>query len=139
MAEKRMFSKKVINTARFLKMPFTSQLLYFHLGLEADDDGIVEAYPVMRKIGCTEDDLRVLVAKGFVVVLNEDLVSYLTNWLENNNIRAERKVDSVYKPLLLSVMPDAVLQEKKKKTDKCQTNVRQVTDKCQTLVNQMSA
>ena len=67
MASRRMFSKRLINSARFLKMPISCQALYFHLGLNADDDGIVEAYNVIKTIGCTEDDLKVLVAKGFVV------------------------------------------------------------------------
>ena len=56
-------------------MPVSTQALYFHLGLRADDDGVVEAYPVMTTIGASEDDLKILVAKQFVTVLNEDLVT----------------------------------------------------------------
>ena len=63
LAERRMFSKTVISSARFLRMPPTSRLLYFDLGMEADDDGCVEAFTVMRKTGAAEDDLRVLVAR----------------------------------------------------------------------------
>lgn len=117
MAERRMFSKRIINSARFLKMPISTQCLYFHLGLHADDDGIVEAYTVLNSVGTTEDDLKVLVAKGFVHVLNEDLVTYITDWKENNKIRADRKVDSIYKNLLLQVLPDTQLQEKKQRAD----------------------
>ena len=73
MAERRMFSKRVVGSARFLKMPISTQCLYFHLGLNADDDGIVEAYTIIKQIGATEDDLKVLVAKGFCKVLNEDV------------------------------------------------------------------
>lgn len=51
MAERRMFSARITESTRFLKMPATSQNLYFHLGLNADDDGVVEAYPVMCKTG----------------------------------------------------------------------------------------
>jgi len=80
MAERRMFAKSVISSARFLRMPSTSRLLYYDLGMSADDDGVVEAFTVMRTTGATEDDLRVLVSKGFVVVLNEDLVTYITDW-----------------------------------------------------------
>lgn len=54
LAERRMFSKTVISSARFLRMPPTSRLLYFDLGMEADDDGCVEAFGVMRKTGATE-------------------------------------------------------------------------------------
>ena len=113
MSTRRMFSIRLINSARFLRMPISSQALYFHLGLHADDDGVVEAYPVIKTIGCTEDDLRVLVAKGFVQVLNEDLVSYITDWNEHNTIRADRKIDSIYKDLLLQVNPDVKLIEKR--------------------------
>ena len=117
MAERRMFSKRIINSARFLKMPISCQALYFHLGLEADDDGVVEAYPVMNMTGATEDDLKVLVAKDFVRVLNEDLVTYITDWHENNKIRADRKVDSIYKNLLIQVAPDADIQQAKPRAD----------------------
>ena len=117
MANRRMFSCRIIGSARFLKMPISSQALYFHLGLHADDDGVVEAYNVIKQIGCSEDDLRVLVSKGFVQVLNEDLVSYITDWNENNYIRADRKIDSIYKDLLISMNPEVHLIEKKPRAD----------------------
>lgn len=117
MALKRMFSLRIISSAKFMKMPPSTQNLYFHLGMHADDDGIVEAYNVMNLIGATEDDLKLLVTKGFVVVLNEDLVTYITDWNENNNLRADRKVDSIYKDLLIQVVPDAKILEKKQRSD----------------------
>lgn len=117
MADRRMFSKRIINSARFLKMPVSTQCLYFHLGLHADDDGLVEAYTVINSTGATEDDLRVLVAKGFVIVLNEDLVTYITDWQENNKIRADRKVDSIYKDLLIQMLPDVSIQQKRERAD----------------------
>ncbi len=118
MASKRMFSIRLINSARFLKMPLTTQALYFHLGMRADDDGVVEAYNVLKSTGCTEDDLRVLVAKEFIQILNEDLVAYITDWNENNLIRADRKIDSIYKDLLVSINPDIKLIEKRDRADK---------------------
>ena len=117
MASRRMFSIRLINSARFLKMPISCQALYFHLGLHADDDGIVEAYNVIKGVGCTEDDLKVLVGKGFVQVLNEDLVSYITDWRENNKIRADRKIDSIYKDLLVSLNPTVDLLETRPRAD----------------------
>lgn len=125
MAERRMFSKRLINSARFLKMPVSTQALYFHLGLHADDDGVVEAYTVMHSIGACEDDLKVLVAKGFVNVLNEDLVTYITDWNENNKIRADRKIDSIYKDLLIQVLPDIKLLQKKQRADTKQKLIEQ--------------
>lgn len=113
-----MFSKRIISSARFLKMPISSQALYFHLGLHADDDGVVEAYTVMQSVGVGEDDLRVLCSKGFVKVLNEDLVSYITDWRENNKLRADRKIDSIYKNLLLEMLPEIELLKATNRVDR---------------------
>ena len=100
MAERRMFAKAIIGSARFLRMPATSRLLYYDLGMDADDDGCVEAFSVMRKTGANDDDLRVLVSKGFVRILNEDLVSHILDWKVNNQIRKDRYHESVYKELI---------------------------------------
>ena len=126
MASRRMFSLRLINSTKFLKMPLSSQLLYFHLGMRADDDGVVEAFPVMRTVGCNEDELRVLVAKGFAKVLNEDLITYITDWNENNKIRPDRKQDSLYKDLLLKIIPNVG-----QLPDKCQSDDGQMPDTCQ--------
>lgn len=99
-----MFSKGVVNSARFLRMPPTSRLLYYDLGMAADDDGVVEAFTVMRTTSAEEDDLRVLAAKGFVIILNEDLVSYICDWRQNNAIRSDRYKPSLYKELLVRVV-----------------------------------
>ena len=100
MAERRMFAKSVVGSARFLRMPATTRLLYYDLGMEADDDGIVEAFSVLRKTGLTEDDLRVLAGKGFIRVLNDDLVSYIVDWPKNNQIRKDRYHKSIYQHLV---------------------------------------
>ena len=100
MAERRMFARAVTGGARFLRMPVTSRLLYYDLGMAADDDGCVEAFAVMRMTGATEDDLKVLVSKGFVRVLNEDLVVYITDWQANNQIRKDRYHEGRYKGLI---------------------------------------
>ena len=97
MAERRMFAKSIIGSARFLRMPPTSRLLYYDLGMAADDDGIVEAFSVMRTTGANEDDLRVLASNGFVRVLNEDLVTYITDLSRNNYIQKDRYRPSIYR------------------------------------------
>ena len=117
MAARRMFAKSIVESARFLKMPVSSQNLYFHLGMNADDDGIVEAYAVMNLVKAHEDDLRVLYSKGFIRILNEDLVSYIEDWREQNKIRPDRKKDSIYKDLLLQIDPIVLLLEKKERSD----------------------
>ncbi len=117
MAQRRMLSKRIVTSAKFIRMPVSSRDLYFYLVLEADDDGIVEAFSVMRLIGASDDDLRILVAKGFVIMLNDDLVAYITDWTENNHIRADRKTDSIYQKLLLSVVPNAKIVKPKQRAD----------------------
>lgn len=103
MAERRMFAKSIINSARFLRMPQTSRLLYYDLGMAADDDGVVEAFTVIRTTGAAEDDLRVLASRGFVTVLNDDLVSYITDWSRNNLIKKDRYHESAYAELLVKL------------------------------------
>jgi len=123
MANRRMFSLKIIDSARFLKMPIDSQNLYFHLCLRADDDGIVEAFSTMKILGTTEDNLKLLQAKQFICILNEDLVTYIIDWMEHNKIRSDRKANSLYQGLLVQIMPEVKLLEikerayKKKKKD----------------------
>ena len=132
-----MFSKRIVESARFLKMPPSTQNLYFHLGLNADDDGVVEGYNVMMQTGATEDDLKLLVAKGFVTVLNDDLVTYINDWRENNRIRADRKVDSIYKNLLVKMIPDIELQPSRRRADtKKKPGVKRIEDNGRPLDNQ---
>lgn len=117
MAQRRMFSIKIIDSAKFLKMPMSARLLYYDLGMRADDDGVVEAYNVLKMTGSTEDDLRVLLAKEYVKVLNDDMVTFICDWSEHNKIRADRKIDSIYKDLLLQVLPSVKLLEPKERAD----------------------
>jgi hypothetical protein len=112
-----MFSLRIIGSAKFLKMPVSVRELYFQLGMKADDDGIVEAYSVMKAVGSTEDDIKVLSAKNFIKILNEDLVSYVMDWTEHNLIRADRKINSIYKDLLLQIVPECQLLEQKPRAD----------------------
>jgi serine/threonine protein kinase len=96
---------------------FSVGALYFHLLVRADDDGVVEAFNVLRMTGSNEDDLKVLVAKGFVKILNDDLVSFVTDWYQHNMVRADRKIDSIYQDLLLQVVPDIKLIEHRARAD----------------------
>ena len=117
MGQRRMFSNKIVNSAKFLKMPISTQLLYFHLGMKADDDGVVEGFNVLRTVGLNEDDLKLLVLKGFVQVLNDDLVTFIIDWREHNLIRADRKTDSIYKDLLLKILPTTEILEPRQRAD----------------------
>lgn len=100
MSNRRMFSNRIANSAKFLQMPFEAQLFYFHMVLKADDDGVVEVYPLTKMLGIPPDNLKVLLAKEYIQQLNEDQVMIIVDWLEHNKIRADRKVDSMYKELI---------------------------------------
>ena len=117
MNNRRMFSNRIANSAKFLQMPADSQLLYFHMVLRADDDGVVESYPITKLLGVGSDNFKVLVAKRFIIQLNEDQVVVITDWTEHNKIRADRKKDSIYKGLLLKVCPDIKLIAAKERSD----------------------
>lgn len=95
MAQRRMFSKSVARTDHFLDMSQSVQNLYFHLGIEADDDGFVSPKMVMRMLGSTSDDLQVLVAKGFVIPFQSGVI-VIRHWRENNYIQADRYKASIY-------------------------------------------
>lgn len=100
MAARRMFAKSVIQSARFLRLSPSARLLYYDLGMAADDEGVVEAFTVMLTSGANEGDLTALVDKGFVTVLNDDLVSHITDWNTNNYIQSDRFHQSVYHDLI---------------------------------------
>ena len=103
MAGRRMFARSVIGSARFLRMPQSSRLLYYDLGMAADDDGVVEAFSVMRTTGASEDDLRVLAARQFIEVINDDLVSVILDWKKNNQIRKDRYTPTIYQKELFEL------------------------------------
>lgn len=98
-------------------MPSESQVLYFHMIIRADDDGVVESYPLMKLLGMAPDNFKVLIAKGFIRELNEDQVVVISDWLEHNTIRADRKVNSIYTHLLKEKAPDLPLLEAKPRSD----------------------
>ena len=140
MAERRMLSKKIFQSRKFLMMPFEAQALYTHLILSSDDDGVVEAFPIVRMIGAKEDSLGLLVVKKFILPLSDDMVYFITDFEEQNKIRADRVQPSRYRKLLLE-KTDLVVDGKRvtshKKyidgqvTGKCQTDDGQVTGKRQ--------
>jgi hypothetical protein len=97
MAQKRMFSKHITDSEEFLEMPVSSQLLYFHLNMNADDDGFVQPDRIIRMTGCAnKDDLKVLHAKGFILPV-ADRVIVIRHWHVNNTLRKDRYSPSIYK------------------------------------------
>ncbi|MFR4784865.1 MAG: hypothetical protein ACLUAR_20060 [Pilosibacter sp.] len=96
MANRRMFSLAVVDTDRFMDMPASSQCLYFHLGMRADDDGFVSSpRKITKLVNCSSDDLKILIARGYVLLLGEGLV-VITHWKQNNYLRSDRHTPTVY-------------------------------------------
>lgn len=95
MAQRRMFNKNITNSSKFLKMPISSRLLYYDLGMNADDDGFVEHFMVLRMTGATMQDLGVLELNGLIKIF-DDNVLWIKDWKENNYIQKDRYQPSKY-------------------------------------------
>lgn len=96
MANRRMFSLDVVDTDLFLEMPASTQALYFHLGMRADDDGFVSSpKKITSMVNCGTDDLNVLIAKGLVIAFEEGIV-VITDWKVNNYIQKDRYKSTKY-------------------------------------------
>lgn len=97
MAERRMFAKTIIDSDAFLDMPLSTQALYFHLSMRADDDGFINnPKKIQRMIGCADDDLKLLVAKSFIIPFDSGIV-VIKHWKIHNYIRNDRYKETVYK------------------------------------------
>jgi hypothetical protein len=96
MAERRMFAKTIIDSDAFLDMPLSSQALYFHLSMRADDDGFINnAKKIQRMLGCADDDLKILLAKNFIIPF-ETGVCVIKHWKIHNLIQKDRYKPTVY-------------------------------------------
>ncbi len=96
MAERRMFTKKITESDAFLEMPMSSQALYFHLCMNADDDGFVKnPKSIQRLVGCNDDDLKLLIAKRFVIPFDSGII-VIKHWRMHNLLRKDRYKETVY-------------------------------------------
>ena len=96
MAERRMFAKTIIDSDAFLDMPMSTQALYFHLSMRADDDGFINnPKRIQRMIGASDDDLKLLIAKSFIIVFESGVV-VIKHWKIHNYIQSDRYKPTVY-------------------------------------------
>lgn len=117
MAERRMFAKTIIDSDAFLDMPLSTQSLYFHLSMRADDDGFINnPKKIQRMVGCGDDDLKLLMAKKFILVFDSGVI-VIKHWKIHNYIRNDR-----YKPTLYQE-EKAELAEKNSKAYTFKTEV----------------
>lgn len=129
MASKRMIAKSIVDSDNFLEMPTTAQLLYFHLLVRGDDEGFIDnPRSIMRNVRCTEDDMRILIAKQYIIPFESGIV-VIKHWKIHNYIRKDRlkATEYVNEKAMLSIGSNDVYEV----TDACQSTVSQSADKCQ--------
>ena len=139
MAQRRMFSKDITSSDLFVDMPASSQLLYFQLGMEADDEGFIgNAKMLSRAYGANNDDLKLLQAKGFIIIF-ESGVTVVRDWKINNQIRKDRFRPTIYQneKSLLSVSPTGSYQLVNQMTTTWQPDDNQMTTTWQPDDNQL--
>ena len=96
MAERRMFAKSIVLSDVFLDMPMSARCLYFTLGMLADDDGFVGSpKSIMRQCGATDDDMKVLLAKRYVLGFESGVI-VIKHWKMNNYLRSDRHTNTTY-------------------------------------------
>ncbi len=120
-----MFSQKIVASDAFLDMPISSQCLYFHLGMYADDDGFINPKKIMRLIGASEDDLKVLLGKRFVISFENGVV-VIKHWKINNLIRKDFYEPTIYdeQKKLLNTKENKAYTESQQNVDNLATQVR---------------
>lgn len=114
MAEKRMFTQKIIDSDSFLDMPLSTQALYFHLNMRADDDGFVNnPKRIQRTVGASEDDLKLLLAKRFVIGFDNGVI-VIKHWKMHNTLKKDRYNPTQYQEelSLLSVKGNKAYTER---------------------------
>jgi hypothetical protein len=135
MAEKRMFAKTIIDSDAFLDMPLSAQALYFHLSMRADDEGFINnPKKIQRMIGSSDDDLKLLALKRFIIPFQSGVV-VIKHWRIHNYIRADRMRPTAYQEerRMLTVKENGsyTLLDGGQLAGTCQSNVSQLTGKCQ--------
>lgn len=124
-----MFSLDIVDTDKFLELPATSQSLYFHLGMRADDDGFISSpKKIAAMVNCSIDDLKLLITKNYLIPFESGVV-IITEWKVNNWIRADRKHDTRFSKELSMLTTE---NDVYKLTTNCQPTVNQEVTNCHT-------
>lgn len=106
MAERRMFARTIVESDAFLDMPLSAQSLYVHLAMSADDWGFVNnPRSIRRMCGASEDDLRILVAKKFILTFDSG-AAVIKSWWVNNYVKSDRRRDTRYQDELATLYID---------------------------------
>ena len=118
MAERRMFSLKIVDTDKFIEMPVSARLLYYDLSMRADDEGFVGSpQKILKMVGCSTDDFKILIGKQFIIPF-ESGICVIKDWKIHNYIQADR-----YKPTLYKTEKSQLNQGLNAMDTKCIQNV----------------
>ena len=132
MAERRMFAKTIIDSDAFIDMPLSAQALYFHLSMRGDDEGFINnPRKIQRMIGASDDDLKLLILKNFIIPFESGIV-VIKHWKIHNYIRRDRITPTVY------TEERAQIAEKDNGAYTCRAHVSQMSVTCQPSDRQMS-
>ena len=144
MADRRMFSKTIVDSDDFLNMPLSTQCLYFHLAMRADDEGFLNnPKKIQRMIGATEDDFRVLFSRQYVIPFESGIV-VIRHWKIHNYIRGDRLKNTIFQEEADRLAVDKngayVLAEAPEPAiaDNLQPQANTMTVKCQSSVSQVT-
>lgn len=119
MANKRMFSKQIVHSDAFMDMSQGTQLLYFYLAMDGDDDGFVSnPKKIMRMIGANDDDYKILIAKRFIIIF-ENGICVIKHWFIHNYIQSDRYHETKY----LDQKKTLVLKENNSYTEKSNATI----------------
>lgn len=132
MAERRMFAKTIVDSDAFLDMSLSTQALYFHLSMRADDDGFVNnPKKIMRMIGSNDDDIKILIAKRFVIAFETGVI-VIKHWRLHNTLRKDRYKPTIYQEefLQLRMKDDGTYTENPSDTG-CQVVANRLPNGCQ--------
>jgi len=136
MAEKRMFARTIIDSDAFLDMPLSTQALYFHLAMRADDEGFINnPKKIIRMIGATDDEMKLLMAKKFVIAFESGVI-VIKHWKLHNYIRTDRLKATVYQDERQQLIEKD--NGSYKLNENYQNNGRQMAGKCQHRLDKIS-
>lgn len=131
MARKRMFDLEIINQDSFLDLPMEAKAIYFLLGMEADDEGFIAPRKVLRLYGGTEDSLKLLIAKGYIIPFSTGVV-VITDWKRNNYLDKNRIKETIYQD-----EKNQLTYNPEKEKYECLTNVQPMFKECSKNVQKM--
>lgn len=135
MARKRMFDNEIISQDTFIDLPMEAKALYFLLGMEADDEGFVNYKKVLRLYGGTEDSIKILAMKQFIIPFHSGVI-VITDWRRNNYLSKNRIKETIYQNEKNQLFFDERTEKYELIQNPCNTSVKQMLNKCLTSIDE---